>query len=83
MLSYVVDDATIGFIFGTIWYAINLIWIPLHMLRNIYCQLLNIRAHVCFSVVQVLMCSKTGANEQFSAKGILVFSVKLNTVKWT
>ena len=73
MLSYVVDDATIGFIF---WYAINLIWIPLHVLRNIYCQLFNIRAHVCFSVVQVFMCSKTGANEQFSAKGILAFSVQ-------
>jgi len=45
---------------------------------NIYCQLLNKctvkKWVVCFSGVQAFMCSKIGANEQFSAKGVLVFS---------
>ena len=34
------------------------------------------RRAVCFSGVQAFMCSKTGANEQFSAKGVLVFSAQ-------
>jgi len=51
MLSYVVDDATIGLIF---WYAINLIWIPLHVLSILVLYIYaNIMLIYCVNIMLI------------------------------